>query len=132
MSGDAVTGTGTGWQTTKAYKFFAYVAGALLATLFAVYTDGISRPEWGQLLIAAVTAGVVWATANLPTFPKLKELSALVLTLANVGVSYITGSQITGAEWLNLAALALGLIGVVAINNPVAASSPGAPPPAAL
>lgn len=108
-------------QETRPFKFFAYVAGSVLAVVLAIASDGISRAEWAQLLLAAVTAGVVWATANLPTYPRLKEISAVALTLANVGVSYITGAQITGAEWLNLAALALGVVGVVAISNPVKA-----------
>lgn len=124
---DAVTQTGGQWQETRAYKFFAYVAGTILALLASIITDGITRAEWGQLLIAAVTAGTVWATANLPRFPKLKEIVAVVLTLANLGNSYITGQVITGAEWVNLGILAAAVVGVIAINNPVATKGAVAP-----
>lgn len=127
---DAVTGTGTGWQQTKYYKAFAYVAGVVLAAVIAAFSDGeLTQNELIQLVVGAATALTVWGTANLPDFPKLKELSALFLTLVNVIITYLTGEGITGQEWVNLAALALGVIGVVAINNPVKASSAGAPPP---
>lgn len=123
--GDAVTQTGGAYQETQVFKFLAYVVGTVAALVASLITDGITRAEWGQLLVAAVTAGVVWATSNLPSFPKLKEISALVLTLANLGVSYITGAEVTGPEWVNLAILALAVVGVVAINNPVKVSTVG-------
>lgn len=116
---DAVTGTGTRFQETKAYKAAAYVAGVLLAALFAALSDSeITRPEWGQLLVAAIGGYVVWSTTNLPRFRYLKQVNALLITLAALGASFITGAEITSAEWLNLAAIGAGFIGVVVIPNP--------------
>jgi hypothetical protein len=118
---NAVTRTGGGYQDTKPFKFFAYVLGTLLALGVAIWSDGtISDSEWSQLLLAAVTAAVVWMTTNLPTFPRLKEISAVILTLANLGASWLTGNGVTNAEWFNLAVLGLAVVGVIVVPNPVA------------
>lgn len=105
-------------QATKPYKALVYILGAVGALVASLATDGITRPEVGQILVAVAGALVIWLTTNLPSMPRLKEVSALVMTATNVLVAYITGGMITQAEWINLVLVALGLIGVVLIPNP--------------
>jgi hypothetical protein len=124
---DAVTSTGGAWQQTRPYKFLTYLLGAIGVVIASVITDGISRAEWGMVIIAAAGAANVWLTANLPGFRKLKEVTAIIATAAALGVSYVTGGNISGAEWVNFIILCAATLGVIVVPNPTAAVGAGAP-----
>lgn len=120
----ATTGTGTRWQETRPYKALIAVVGAFVLAISAVISDGIQPPEWAQVLIAASTALTVWLAANLPAWPYVKGMVAFIGGVTALGVSYITGDEVTAAEWWNLGVIALTAVGVIAIPNPVSKVGP--------
>lgn len=127
MSGaSAVTGTGTPVQETKAYKAVVAVAGAAVLAVAAVISDGITRAEGAQIAVAVLGSLSIWLAANLPTFRYTKGIIAVLGGLTTVVVSYLTGGQITAAEWWNLLIVGLTAVGVIVIPNPAAPVSLGA------
>lgn len=91
----------------------AAIAVAIIAAYKDVRGDGISPSEWVTVIIVAVTAIDVWATANVPGFDKAKQFVAAALLVLNLLVSYIVGG-ITTDEMLFLIIQFAGALGVFA------------------
>jgi hypothetical protein len=101
----------------KAAKFLVALVGAALVTLISVLTDGhVTATEWTQVGIAVATGAGVWIAANVPTFTWAKTAVAVVLGVLSLLTSYVTDG-ISGAEWLNLALVALTAAGVYVVPN---------------
>lgn len=123
-SENAVTQTGGSYQSTKPYKALVYLLGAAAVLLVSIIDDGITDPEWSTFILGLSGALVVWMTTNLPSYRKLKEVSAIVMTGANILVAYLFGSGISNSEWVNLGILIAATLGVIVVPNPVDSRSP--------
>lgn len=80
--------------------------------------DRIDAQEWVQVVLQALMAFNVWATANLPQYGKMKTYVAATIAVVSLLVSYIVGG-ISTQEWINLAITFISALGVAFTPQPV-------------
>ncbi len=109
-------------------KAIAALAVAGLTGVASALTDNaFTAPEGVQVAIAVATAAGVWLVPTLPQHPGTKTALAALLAVLNLAVTLITDG-LTGAEIVNLALAALGVLGVgVAPTRSVGAYLTGPP-----
>lgn len=109
-------------------KSLAALAAAALTALASALTDSVFTADEGiQVAIAVTTAAGVWLAPNLPQHPGIKTAIAVLLAVLNLAVSTIDGG-LTGAELVNLALAALGVLGVVAAPSRSVTAYAAGPP----
>jgi chromate transport protein ChrA len=98
-------------------KMFAAVVATVLSALVAVMSDGsISNVEWINVGIAAVTAAAVFAAPNVPFANYTKSVLAVLMAVLTFFTTAISNG-VTTSEWLQVAVIALGALGVYAVPN---------------
>lgn len=102
------------WQThgKSIVMGLAALVVAVLAGYREVVSDGITPSEWVIVIIVAVTAINVWATANVPGFEKAKTFVAALLFVLNLLIAKIVGG-LTTDEVMFLIIQFFGALGVV-------------------
>ena len=102
----------------RAYaKAIAMIVATILAALVSALNDGgITATEWINVAIAAVTAASVFAAPNVPGARYTKAILAVLGAVLAALVSAISDG-ISASEWLNLALIALGALGVYTFKN---------------
>lgn len=117
-------------------KSIAMVIATILSAVIAslVGDNAISAVEWVNISIAGVGAAAVFTAPNVPGAMYVKQILAVLTAVLTLLVTVIVGG-ITLSEWLQLAIVALGALGVVAapytpFNTAVTTTpaSPNAPP----
>lgn len=104
-------------------KFVAAVVATVLSGLVAAMSDNvISGGEWINIAIAAVGACGIFASPNVPGSRYTKAVLAVLTAVLTYLVSAISGGVVP-AEWLQIAAVALGALGVWAVPNKPAVTS---------
>lgn len=109
----------------------ATVISAIIAAL--VGDNAINAVEWVNIAIAAVGAAAVFTAPNVPGANYVKEVLAVLTAVLTLLVTVIVGG-ITLSEWLQLAVVALGALGVFAApytpftSTPPVNQAPNAPP----
>lgn len=112
-------------------RYAALIAPLVGAVAMAVITafvnanngDGlITAPEWVQIVIQAFSVVIVWLSANLTTWPKIKFAAMGVMAVLNGLVTVIDGG-LTTLELANLAIAFLSALGVALTPGPVTAQT---------
>jgi len=106
-------------------KTVAALLVAGLTVLASALTDGyVSTGEGVQIAVAVTTAASVFLVPNVPQWPGLKTVIAVVLAVLNLATTLITDG-LSGAEMVNLLLAGLGVIAVYAVpNRPTPVSPP--------
>lgn len=84
----------------------------------AVADQHITPQEWVQVLLGALMAFNVWATANLPGYEKMKTYVSAAIVVFGALYTYIIGG-VSLAEIINMAILALSAVGVAVTRQPI-------------
>lgn len=87
---------------------FVYLAPVILNAI----VGGVSLAEWVSIGVAGVTALGVYVVKNVPQFPILKFVVALLGAGLQVLTSAVSDGVVTNQEWV---AVALGVVGAVAV-----------------
>lgn len=110
-------------------KYAALVAplvGAVAMAVISAFVNAnngdnyITAPEWVQIVIQAFSVIVVWLSANLTTWPRIKFAAMGVMAVLNGLVTVIDGG-LTTLELANLAIAFLSALGVAFVPGPVTA-----------
>lgn len=80
--------------------------------------DTITGQEWVLVILGALMAFNVWATANLPQYTKMKTYVAAAIAVVGALHGFIVGGVDT-AEIINMVILAVAALGVAATPQPV-------------
>ena len=92
---------------------------AVLTTIQQVNADNvITASEWVMVVLQALMAFNVWATANLPQYEKMKTYVAAAIVVVQLAVGFITDGFSTN-EIVNLIVAALAALGVALTPQPV-------------
>lgn len=78
----------------------------------------ITAQEWVQVILGALMAFNVWATANLPGYDKMKTYVSAAIVVVGALYTYIVGGVSTG-EIINMGVLLLAALGVAVTRQPV-------------
>jgi hypothetical protein len=78
----------------------------------------ITSQEWVQVILGALMAFNVWATANLPGYEKMKTYVSAAIVVFGALYTYIVGGVSTG-ELINMGVLLLSALGVAAMRQPL-------------
>lgn len=106
----------------------ATVVMALLVAYREATANGITPSEFVLVVIAGFNAVVVWGAANVPWWPRAKNIMAAVGVVLNVLVALIVGG-LTTDEVMLLVIHFLGALGVVgAPSVSIGAASSGTAP----
>lgn len=101
-------------------KTYAKSLVAVLATVLVAVSSslsgGITSAEWVGVAIAATGAVAVFAAPNVPGAKYTKSILA-VLTAALAFISTTISDGLSGSDWLQVAILGLGAVGVYAFKN---------------
>ena len=98
---------------------------AVLTTVQEASSDShIDAQEWVQVVLQAIMAFNVWATANLPQYTKMKTYVAAVIAVVSLLYTVIIGGVST-QEIINLIITGLAALGVAATPQPVTTVSNG-------
>lgn len=105
----------------KYAKLWAPIIGGILMAILSAYAnfdddEGITSSEWIQIAIQGLSVFIVWATSNLPEWPKMKVLVMAIMAVLNLLVTTVIGGLST-SEILNLAIAFLSALGVYIIPN---------------
>lgn len=93
------------------------VATIITAVVAALAGDNtISSTEWVNVAIAGVGAAAVFTGANVPGAVYTKTVLAVLAAVLAFLTSAIIGG-VSGTEWLQIAVIALGAVGVYAVPN---------------
>lgn len=84
----------------------------------ATADNRITAQEWVQVILGALMAFNVWATANLPQYDKMKTYVAAAIVFVTGLYTYIVGGVST-AEMINLGVMVLAALGVALTKQPV-------------
>ena len=103
----------------KYTKFIVMVIVTALTAIAAVMSGGITPTEWVTVAIATVGALSVFAAPNVPGAAYTKSILAVFTAILAFLVTAILGG-ISSAEYLQIAILAAGAVGVYAFPNEVA------------
>lgn len=99
-----------------AKSLFAVLATVLTAIVAAMTDSVISDVEWINVGIAAVAAAGVFAAPNVPGARYTKSILAVLAAVLTFFVTAVTDG-ISSAEWLQVAVIALGAVGIYAVPN---------------
>lgn len=104
-------------------KLIGPIVGTILMAVLTVFQEAaadnaITGQEWVQVILGALMAFNVWATANLPGYEKMKTRVAAAIVVFGALYTYIIGGVST-AEAINMAVLFLAAVGVAVIKQPV-------------
>src|SRR5262245_22616240 len=78
----------------------------------------ITPQEWIQVLLGALMAFNVWATANLPGYDKMKTYVSAAIVVFGALYTFIP-EGVTTTEVINMAILALSALGVAVTKQPI-------------
>lgn len=84
----------------------------------ATQDNHITAQEWVQVMLGALMAFNVWATANLPGYEKMKTYVSAAIVVFGALYTYIVGGVSTG-ELINMAVLLIAALGVAVTKQPV-------------
>lgn len=102
------------------------LVGALTMAVISAYVnarngdDLITPDEWITIIIQATSVIIVWLSANLSSWPKVKFIAMGVMAILNGLVTVIDGG-LTTLEVANLAVAFLSAVGVGITPGPVTA-----------
>lgn len=92
---------------------------AVLTTIQDSLTDQrISSQEWVLVLLGALMAFNVWATANLPQYTHMKTYVSAAIVVVGVLQTAIVGG-VDMAEVINMIVLGLAALGVAITRQPI-------------
>ena len=98
-------------------KFALAVVVTVISGIVAAMTDGhIANVEWVNVAIAGTGAAAVFAGPNVPGAQFTKAVLAVLAAVLTFLTSAITDG-ISTAEWLQIAVIAAGAVGVFAVPN---------------
>ena len=93
-------------------KSLVALAIAALTTLASALTDGhVTTVEGIQVAVAVATAAGVWLVP-INNWPWMKTAVAALLAVLTLAVTLIADGHLSGADAVNLALAALGVLGV--------------------
>jgi hypothetical protein len=100
------------------------ILGTIVMAILTVFQEAtadnhITAQEWVQVILGALMAFNVWATANLPGYTKMKTYVSAAIVVFGALYTYIVGG-VSMQEWVNLVVLALAGLGVAATPQPIA------------
>lgn len=101
---------------SKYWKSILSVVATILTAVVALSGGGISSGEWIQVAVAGVGACAIFTGANVPGAVYTKTVLAVLAAVLAFLTSAIVGG-VSGTEWLQIAVLALGAVGVYAVPN---------------
>lgn len=99
------------------------VLGTIVMAILTVFQEAsqdnhITAQEWVQVILGALMAFNVWATANLPGYDKMKTYVSAAIVVVGALYTYIVGGVSTG-EIINMGVLLLAALGVAVTRQPV-------------
>jgi hypothetical protein len=94
------------------------VMAVLVAVQEATADNHVTAQEWVQVILGALMAFNVWATANLPGYDKMKTYVSAAIAVATGLYTFIVGGVSTG-EYINLGIILLMALGVALVRQPV-------------
>lgn len=99
------------------------VLGTIVMAVLTVFQEAsadnhITAQEWVQVLLGALMAFNVWATANLPQYTSMKTYVSAAIVVFGALYTYIVGG-VTMGELINMAVLTLAALGVAVTKQPV-------------
>ena len=99
------------------------VVGTLVMAILTVFQEAsadnhVTAQEWVQVLLGALMAFNVWATANLPGYDKMKTYVSAAIVVFGALYTYIVGGVSMG-EMMNMGVLLLAALGVAVTKQPV-------------
>lgn len=102
-----------------AWPLIGLLVMAVLTTIQDALTDQhIDAQEWVLVILQALMAFNVWATANLPGYEHMKSYVAAAIVVVSTLSSAIVGGLST-PELLNLGIMALSALGVTFTKQPL-------------
>lgn len=103
---------------SKYWKSILTVIATVITAVVAALSgnSGITAGEWVNVAIAGVGACAVFTGANVPGAVYTKTILAVLAAVLAFLTSAIVGG-VSGTEWLQIAVIALGAIGVYAVPN---------------
>ena len=96
------------------------VLATVLAALVPALVGGVSTAEWLNVVIIGAGAAAVFAAPNVPFAKYTKSVLALVAAVATALVTFVGAgglATVTQGQWLQVAIVALGALGVYAVPN---------------
>jgi hypothetical protein len=110
-------------------KVLPPILGTIVMAILTVFQEAtadnhITAQEWVQVILGALMAFNVWATANLPGYTKMKTYVSAAIVVFGALYTYIVGGVSQG-ELINMAVLALSALGVAVIKQPVTITQNG-------
>ncbi|MFF5228459.1 hypothetical protein [Dactylosporangium sp. NPDC000521] len=90
----------------------AAIAAGLMVLASAVTDNHVDADEGISIAIAVTTAVSVWLVPQLPSSASAKTGVAMVLAVLQVAAAAVVDGM-SGADWVNLAIAALGVLGVL-------------------
>ena len=99
------------------------ILGTVVMAILTVFQEAtqdnhITAQEWVQVILGALMAFNVWATANLPQYEKMKTYVSAAIVVFGALYTYIVGGVSIG-ELINMAVLALAALGVAITPQPI-------------
>lgn len=104
-------------------KLLPPLLGTIVMAILTVFQEAsqdnhITAQEWVLVLLGALMAFNVWATANLPGYEKMKTYVSAAIVVFGALYTYIVGGVSTG-EIINMGVLLLAALGVAVVKQPV-------------
>lgn len=101
------------------WPILGLVVMAILTTVQEAFADSqITAQEWVQVVLQALMAFNVWATANLPQYTRMKTYVAAAIAIVSALYTFIIGG-ISTQEIINLVITGLTALGVAATPQPI-------------
>jgi hypothetical protein len=108
-----------------AKAFAAILATVISGVIAGLMGDGIiTGQEWVNVAITAAGACAVFTAPNVPGARVTKAALAAITAILVLASSLIADGALSSIDWLQLAAAALGALGVYAVPNTVPDSYP--------
>lgn len=98
------------------------ILGTVVMAVLTVFQEAtqdnhVTSQEWVQVILGALMAFNVYATANLPGYSRMKTYVSAAIVVVGALYTYIVGGVSTG-EMINMAVLLLAAIGVAVTPQP--------------
>lgn len=109
-------------RNTKMKKLAVPIIGTILMAVLTTIQEAmndrvITGQEWVLVILGALMAFNVWATANLPGYERMKTYVAAAIAVVGALHTFIVGG-VDMPEIVNMIILALSALGVAAVNQP--------------
>ena len=98
------------------------ILGTVVMAVLTVFQEAtqdnhVTSQEWVQVILGALMAFNVYATANLPGYSRMKTYVSAAIVVVGALYTYIVGGVSTG-ELVNMAVLLLAALGVALTPQP--------------